>query len=231
LPRRGYRFIATVDGHGEFDAILKPQISAKTTTDAISGQQLYKQSKTWTYFAAGACILLTAAAAFLIYRELQQPQAPRPHALTRLTFGDGLQMEPTWSPDGRFIAYSSDRGGKLDVWLQQMSGGDAVQVTHGPGNNRQPAWSPDGKFIAYRCEGPQSGLFIVPALGGKGLERRIASFGYKPRWSPDGSQLLFQTLVDYQVPITRFTSSDSTAAHRARFYRSSSKNTKAIWVQ
>jgi Tol biopolymer transport system component len=44
-------------------------------------------------------------------------------------------LEPTWSPDGRFTAYTSDRGGKLDVWVQQLSGGDAVQVTHGPGNN------------------------------------------------------------------------------------------------
>jgi Tol biopolymer transport system component len=63
----------------------------------------------------------------------------------------------------------------------------------GPGNNLQPDWSPDGKYIAYRSEEGEGGLFIVPALGGEGQERKIVSFGYLPRWSPDSSQILFQT--------------------------------------
>jgi DNA-binding winged helix-turn-helix (wHTH) protein len=205
LPRRGYRFIAPVDSYGASDSILKPQIDSANRADPRGGLQLHSRSKTLTYLVvAGGITLLTAAAAFLAYRESQPPRGPRPRALTRLTFGDGLQMEPTWSPDGRFIAYTSDRGGKLDVWVQQVSGGDPVQVTHGPGNNWQPSWSPDGEYIAYRAEGAQSGLFITPALGGKGLERRIASFGHKPRWSPDGSQILFQTLIGLSTPKNSF---------------------------
>ena len=118
---------------------------------------------------------------------------PVQRSLTRLTFDDGLQIGATWSPDGRFIAYSSDRGGKFDIWVQQVSGGDPVQITKGPGHNWQPDWSPDGKYIAYRSEDGNGGLFIVPALGGEGLERKIASFGYYPIWSPDSSELLFRT--------------------------------------
>ena len=102
-------------------------------------------------------------------------------SLTRLTFDDGLQFGATWSPDGRFIAYSSDRGGKFDIWVQQVSGGDPVQITKGPGQNWQPDWSPDGKYIAYRSESGEGGLFVIPALGGAGLERRITAFGYYPR--------------------------------------------------
>jgi Tol biopolymer transport system component len=49
------------------------------------------------------------------------------------------------------------------------------------------------EYIAFRSENGNGGLFIVPALGGTRWERRIASFGYYPRWSPDGSQILFQT--------------------------------------
>ena len=69
----------------------------------------------------------------------------------------------------------------------------------GTGHNWQPDWSPDGKYIAYRSESDEGGLFIIPALGGAGLQRKIASTGYYPRWSPDGSQILFQTnqTVDY----------------------------------
>jgi Tol biopolymer transport system component len=54
-----------------------------------------------------------------------------------------------------------------------------------------PDWSPDGKYIAYRSEEGEGGIYITPALGGAGLQRKIASFGYYPRWSPDSSRILF----------------------------------------
>jgi len=136
--------------------------------------------------------LAVVAVLLFIHRKEPPPAAVKSRPFTRLTFDDGLQIGATWSPDGRFIAYSSDRGGKFDIWVQQVSGGDPVQITRGPGANWQPDWSPDGKYIAYRSESG-GGLFIIPALGGEGLEMRISSFGYYPRWSPDGSQILFQT--------------------------------------
>ena len=141
----------------------------------------------------GAFVFL-AGTGFFVYKRHQVSAPPMQRTLTRITFDDGLQIGATWSPDGRFIAYSSDRGGKFDIWVQQVSGGDPVQITKGPGHNWQPDWSPDGKYIAYRSEEGEGGLFVVPALGGAGLERKIASFGYYPRWSPDSSQILFQDI-------------------------------------
>ena len=119
----------------------------------------------------------------------RHPHPARQRALTRLTFDAGLQTGATWSPDGRLIAYSSNRDGKFDIWVQPVSGGDAVKVTHETGQNWQPEWSPDGKYIAYRSEDGAGGLYIVPALGG--ARRKIADFGYYPRWSPDSSRILF----------------------------------------
>ena len=144
-------------------------------------------------------VVLLVAAGFLFYKR-PQVLAPAPQrTLTRLTFDDGLQIGATWSPDGRFLAYSSNRGGEFDVWVQQLSGGDPVQVTKGPGQNWQPDWSPDGNYIAYRSEDAEGGLYIVPSLGGSGLQRKVSSFGYHPRWSPDSSQLLFQT-SEFSLP-------------------------------
>jgi Tol biopolymer transport system component len=137
-------------------------------------------------------LALLGVAGWFIYKRPVPTSSPQ-RALTRITFDDGLQIGATWSPDGRFIAYSSDREGKFDIWVQQVSGGDPVKITKGPANNWQPDWSPDGKYIAYRSEDGEGGLYIVPALGGAGLERKIASFGNYPRWSPDSSQILFQT--------------------------------------
>lgn len=70
---------------------------------------------------------------------------------------------------GLSIAYSSDRGGKFDIWVQQVSGGDPVQITKRPGQNLQPDWSPDGKYITYRSEQGEGGIYVIPALGGAGL--------------------------------------------------------------
>ena len=194
LPRRGYRFIAPMD---RVSAAVHAEASGSNVLQPQRGQALRLA------ILFGACILL-AVLGFVYYwwRPVSGPPVPR--TLTRLTFGKGLQSGATWSPDGRFIAYESDRGGKFDIWVQQISGGDPVQVTKGPGQNWQPNWSPDGKSIVYRSEDGDGGLFVVPALGGEGLERKIATFGYYPRWSPDSSQILFQSLFPGAAMVNRF---------------------------
>jgi len=181
LPRRGYRFIAPVEGNGV----------AATPARQESGFR-YRAPR-FAIWVGAIAVLAAASVLIFIYKRLHHSAPPAQRLLTRLTFDDGLQVGATWSPDSRFIAYSSNRGGKFDIWVQQVSGGDPVQITKGAGQNWQPDWSPDGKYIAYRSEAGEGGLFIVPALGGAGMERMVASFGFYPHWSPDSSQILFQT--------------------------------------
>jgi Tol biopolymer transport system component len=109
--------------------------------------------------------------------------------LTRLTFGGGLQTDPTLSPDGRFLAYASDRAGNFDIWVQSISGGEPVQVTKSPFQDTQPDWSPDGSTLVFRSERDGGGLFLVPALGG--AEQRLTSFGVHPQWITSGSEIMF----------------------------------------
>ncbi len=183
LPRRGYRFIGPVENRPD----------AQPPTHPGTGTQVARRTGALRLSLLFAACLWLAGVGLFVYKWMHLPASTMQRALTRLTFDDGLQIGATWSPDGRFVAYSSDRGGKFDVWVQQVSGGDPVQVTRGLADNWQPDWSPDGKYIAYRSEGSDGGLFVIPALGGAGLARRITTFGYYPRWSPDSSQLLFQT--------------------------------------
>jgi DNA-binding winged helix-turn-helix (wHTH) protein len=185
LPRRGYRFVAQVERAGVTN------IPVEALNQSLPKQAPKRSLRLALLF--GACVLV-AGAGFFFYQRRQVSGRARQRTLTRVTFDDGLQTGVTWSPDGRYIAYSSDRGGKFDIWVQQLSGGDPVQITKGSANNWQPDWSPDGKYIAYRSEEGDGGLYIVPALGGTGLERKIASFGYYPRWSPDSSSILLQTI-------------------------------------
>src|SRR5262245_32588734 len=87
LPRRGYRFIAPVDGHRDSDSALKPQIPSPTEAHAEGGLEPHRRSRISTYFAVGgAALLFVVAAVFLVHRGLQLPRAPRPRSLTRLTF-------------------------------------------------------------------------------------------------------------------------------------------------
>ena len=139
-------------------------------------------------------ILLLSPVGFLIYERIQPTSTERAvqRPLTQLTFEVGLQAEPTFSPDGRFLAYSSDRSGNFDIWVQPVGGGDAVQVTKDPAHDWQPDWSPDGNLIAFRSEREGVGVFVIPPLGGHA--RKVASFGFRPRWSPNGSLILLETI-------------------------------------
>jgi Tol biopolymer transport system component len=144
--------------------------------------------------AAGllAAAAVVASAIWWIYHRPVATIAAGPHVqrnLTRLTFGAGLQTDPSLSPDGRFLAFASDRAGNFDIWAQPVAGGDPVQVTKGPESDTQPAWSPDGSTIVFRSERNGGGLFAVPALGGQ--VRQLTSFGERPAWSRDGTELLF----------------------------------------
>ena len=203
LPRRGYRFIAPVEALDDRPA------PSPTPQAALDGPQ---KSKTRALVSLGVVAALVLVGIFFGLRH-KSPTAPVQRSLTRLTFDDGLQIGATWSPDERYIAYASDRGGKFDIWVQQVTGGDAIQVTTGPGQHWQPDWSPDGKYLAYRSDGDQDGLYIVPALGGAGLARRISTFGYYPRWSPDGSQILFRTAPFPEANRAYVVGLDGAAAH------------------
>ncbi|HYJ45140.1 MAG TPA: protein kinase, partial [Pyrinomonadaceae bacterium] len=145
--------------------------------------------------------VLASATAFLLLRNKSAQSAtslPQQRPIGRLTSDSGLQIGVTWNTDAHMIAYSSDRSGNFDIWVQPL-GGEAIPVTHSPAHDWQPDWSPKGDSIVFRSERDGGGLYVVPALGG--TERKVASFGYRPQWSPDGSKILFlgpgQRLYDF----------------------------------
>jgi Tol biopolymer transport system component/DNA-binding winged helix-turn-helix (wHTH) protein len=202
IPGRGYRFVAAVREIGrpeELEPVLETSQPMAPATDAVGddlGLPLPKQAKAGrsapSHIAVAViCFLLASITAVvtLVLRRPATPEAPPAQRLWQLTFDSGLQNEPSWSPDGRRIAYATDRAGNFDIWIQSIDGHDPVRVTKSSEPDWQPAWSPDGKSIAFRSERQGGGLFVVPVGGGP--ERRLTDFGFKPQWSPDGSKILF----------------------------------------
>ncbi|MDQ6665658.1 MAG: serine/threonine-protein kinase, partial [Acidobacteriota bacterium] len=139
---------------------------------------------------AGLLIALAAGGAWVWWSVFRERPA-QPLALERLTFDSGLTTDPAISPDGKLIAYASDRAGQgsLDIWVQYL-GGEPVRVTRNPADEFQPSFSPDGTQIVYRSNQDPPGIYLVSSLGG-GEPRFLASGGDWPRFSPEGAEILF----------------------------------------
>ena len=140
--------------------------------------------------AVGAMVLL--AAGVLIVRLLSpKPGGSAAYETVRLTFDSGQTAWPALSPDGKFVAYASDRegDGSLNLWVQQVAGGRPLRLTNHPANDWLPDFSPDGSKIVFRSERDGGGIDVIDALGGE--PRRVSNRGYQPRFSPDGTQIAF----------------------------------------
>ena len=150
-----------------------------------------KRGRPWAMAAVG--VLLAAGGAGIAWRlaRSHEPATSEPILLTQLTADVGLTTDPALSPDGKLVAYASDRSGEgnLEIWVQQISGRQASRLTHHPADDREPAFSPDGSQIAFRSEREGGGIYVISTLGGDA--RLIAPAGRRPRFSPDGSRIAY----------------------------------------
>ena len=244
VPTVGYRFVCEVERTEEaditYDVTDDPTVDARKGEGQTTKLTIGTGSKTdfgRSRLRIASWVLLPLAVAIFAFWLVSSILRPRPvpavqRTLTRLTYYDGLQIDASWSPDGQYFAYSADRGGKFDVWVQQATGGDPVQVTHGPGHNWQPEWSPDGRYIAYRSEAGEGGIFAVPPLGGAGQMIKLSAFGYYPHWSPDSKQILFQTAPiagDSRLFVTSFDSGEPSEVLRDFVVEHDGGVMSAIW--
>jgi eukaryotic-like serine/threonine-protein kinase len=126
----------------------------------------------------------------------------------RFTHELGLFESPTWSSDGKMVAFASNRSGNFEIYVRRVEGGQEVDVTDEPAEDVQPAFSPDGRSIAFistrasrtgliragQALGPDyrvfgGDLWITLALGG--TARRLAPDANYPTWRPDGGAILY----------------------------------------
>ena len=120
---------------------------------------------------------------------------------------------PVWSPDGSRIAFDSNRDDpnpvddpKInDVFTMEPDGSGVIRLTDGRGFHSDPAYSPDGSLIAFASDpgrlSEKQGIYLMNAADGSQVRRvtslpPAASLDYAPRFSPDGTQLVFTRDVD-----------------------------------
>jgi dipeptidyl aminopeptidase/acylaminoacyl peptidase len=130
--------------------------------------------------------------------------------MTQITSGDFDDSEPVWSPDGKSVAFVSNRTDEpdsnynTDIWVVAADDPDRgetlLQVTKNPGADSSPTWSPDGKSIAYISITDTDALVyatphlaVVSSQGGKAsvLTEKLDRHMSNPRFSADGKSIYF----------------------------------------
>ncbi|HEX8140394.1 MAG TPA: S9 family peptidase [Pyrinomonadaceae bacterium] len=133
----------------------------------------------------------------------------------QLTSGDDWDdRDPQWSPDGKRLAFVSDRTGRAyeesrntDVWVINVAGGPLVKISDHAEQDESPRWSPDGKTIAFTgsvTERDHPKIWLAPSAGGAASTLAVKDLDLIPsdlEWSPDGRSLYFGAGVrgEYQL--------------------------------
>ena len=106
--------------------------------------------------------------------------------------------DPAWSPDGRTLAYSTDRGGKLDIWLRDMASGAERNLTRHKDAALSAAWSRDGKTIAFL---DQAGSLHTVAVADGAIKQVFGAIWEpgKPTWGPDGKTIALAAFKPYSA--------------------------------
>jgi eukaryotic-like serine/threonine-protein kinase len=135
--------------------------------------------------------------------KLAAPSAPRAAMhFSAVTNFAGVQAQPALSPDGRSVAFVSNRDGHYNIYVSLISGGNLLQITNSLNVKGSPHWSPDGTKLAY-SQLNDSGIvdiWEVPALGG--TPRRMILNAIHPDWSPDGRSFAYQNMADGAIWIS-----------------------------
>ncbi len=212
LPRRGYRFIGRIEPSPpvQIRARLEevPDVASRAkqniaTNDAIKPA---RSSSTPTWALGAALFLLGAgiAVALMLFaaKKKSQPPAEPEWNISQFTSYPGETDAPAFSPDGSQIAFGwAPEGHGSDLYVKGLGAESRLQLTHQPAAYIAAAWSPDGTQIALmRLAGPETGLYVVPALGGpltKLLATTTASDLPAPiSWSPDGKWIAYSNQID-----------------------------------
>ena len=133
-------------------------------------------------FAALATMLLTAHISAVAASPIRQ-----------LTDGTAMNVRPAWSPDGKTIAFQSNRNGPYHIYLMNSDGSNLRQISSGDNDDRHPSWSPDGRTIAVDTGDELKREIVVIDVASKNRTSvtKLGMTAQFPSFSPNGRTIAF----------------------------------------
>lgn len=114
------------------------------------------------------------------------------HAQTSTNTYDNTR--PAVSPDGKRVAFESNRDGQMEIYIMNLDGSSQTRLTDYPGRDLQPCWSPDGTKIVFVSERDGAADIYMMHNDGSDLKQLTKNLegGNGPKWSPDGNKIVFK---------------------------------------
>ncbi len=107
-------------------------------------------------FAVRRAVIEKEKSKYVTHIHVVNSDSSKPY---QLTHGETSSQDPRWSPDGEWIAFTSNRSGKQNVWLIRVRGGEAHMLTDVETGVSSFQWSPDGEWIAFTAlDPPEAGM-------------------------------------------------------------------------
>jgi Tol biopolymer transport system component/DNA-binding winged helix-turn-helix (wHTH) protein len=235
LPKRGYRFIAEIKREAPL-VVPMPRVDAErvraaTSEASSSGRWPAGWLRNATWILLGGAGALALAFGWVRWHATNLPPGSAALTVVPFTSYPGLEDAPSFSPDGSRVAFAWDGNGEadksgakgFDLYVKGIGSETLLRLTHHPAEWLSSAWSPDGTQIAmHRIAGADTGLYVVPALGGPERKLRSTKVPYNLAapisWSADGKWIAYDDLIDGKVGDRMFLFSMETSESHLYFH-------------
>jgi Tol biopolymer transport system component/predicted Ser/Thr protein kinase len=196
---RDLRYQHASEVRTDLQRLKRDSESARLTLTAPTVQP--KRSSRWRVLAA-ACGVAVVAILLAVGARWKGSGTPQRTTLSQVTFAEGVEEYPAWSPDGKALLYTGEVGKIRKIFRKDLASGQDSQLTRGDSDELQPVWSPDGKQLAFvRAHQPDVKLQPGDVFGmfqegdvwvldlASGEETKLVENAFNPAYSPDGQHI------------------------------------------